>query len=60
MLKLKHLMLGLGILALPACTTTGGSSQAPAARRGASTLAYSKAPIVHQTNGQNILGKRSR
>lgn len=60
MLKLKHLMLGLGILALPACTTTGGSSQAPAARRGASTLAYSKAPIVHQTNGQNIMRKLDR
>lgn len=60
MLKLKHLALGLGILALPACTTTSGSSNAPGARRGASTLSYSKAPIVHQTNGQNIMRKLDR
>jgi tetratricopeptide (TPR) repeat protein len=60
MLKLKQLVFGLGILALPACTTTGGSSSAPGARRGASALSYSKAPIVHQTNGQNIMRKLDR
>ncbi|WP_176736976.1 tetratricopeptide repeat protein [Oligoflexus tunisiensis] len=60
MLKLKHLMLGLGILALPACTTTGGSTQSSGARRGASTLAYSKAPIVHQTSGHTIMRKLNR
>lgn len=61
MLKLKHLILGLGILALPACTTTGGgSASSEEARRGASKLAYSKAPIVHQTNGRNIMRKLDR
>jgi tetratricopeptide (TPR) repeat protein len=60
MLKLKDLVLGLGILALQACTTTGGSTQVAEARRGASPLAYGKAPIVHQTNGQNIMRKIDR
>ncbi|HYX34848.1 MAG TPA: tetratricopeptide repeat protein [Oligoflexus sp.] len=60
MLKWKHLILGLGILALPACTTTSGGTSSSEARRGASTLSYSKAPIVHQTNGRNIMRKLDR
>ncbi len=56
---LKHIILGLSIVSLSACTTLSGTNPGDA-RKGASKLSYSKSPIVHQTNGRNIMRKLDR
>jgi tetratricopeptide (TPR) repeat protein len=55
----SHFVLALSLISLTACTTLSGGRNSPE-RAGASSLTFTKEPIVHQTSGRNIMRRLDR